>query len=175
MLPFFTARAGNPSSVHRRGREASAGLERARRAVAEVLGARPREIIFTSGGTESDNLAVKGAAWAHRQAGHPSTHVITTAIEHHAVIHSADVLEAQGFAVTILGVDAAGRVAVDDVAAALRPDTAIVSVMYANNEVGTIQPLAAIGALCRSRGVLFHTDAVQAGGALDLNVDRLQV
>src|SRR5215207_5322536 len=135
MLPFFSARAGNPSSVHRRGRDASAGLEGARRAVAGVLGARPREIIFTSGGTESDNLAIKGAAWSHRQTGHPSTHIITAAIEHHAVLHSVETLEAQGFHVTVLGVDRYGRVAPDEVAAALRPDTAIVSIMYANNEV----------------------------------------
>jgi cysteine desulfurase len=175
MLPFFTERAGNPSSVHRRGREANAGLEGARRAVAGVLGARPREIVFTSGGTEADNLAIKGAAWAHRRAGHPSTHIITVATEHHAVLHSVETLEAQGFTTTILPVDRWGRVAPDDVAAAIRPDTALVSVMYANNEIGTVQPIAAIGAVCRAAGVLFHTDAVQAGGALDLTVDRLGV
>lgn len=180
MLPFFTARAGNPSSVHRRGRAANQGLESARRAVAGVLGCRPREIVFTGGGSEADNLALKGVAYAYRAAGHATSHIISIPIEHHAIGHTLDYLETQGVAVTQVPVDRYGRVTVADIARAIRPDTCLISVMYANNEVGTIQPLAEIGALARRHGIPFHTDAVQAGGALpirvaDLNVDLMSL
>src|SRR5689334_22652503 len=175
MLPFFTERGGNPSSIHSRGRAANQGLESARRAVAGVLGCRAREIVFTGGGSEADNLAIKGVAYAHRAAGHPTSHLIASPIEHHAVGHSLDYLESQGFAVTCVPVDRTGRVAVDDIARAIRPDTCLITVMYANNEIGTIQPLAEIGALARQHAVLFHTDAVQAGGSLPMRVDELNV
>jgi cysteine desulfurase len=180
MLPFFTERGGNPSSVHHRGRAATQGLESARRAVAGVLGCRPREVVFTGGGSEADNLALKGAAYAHRMAGHATSHIISIPIEHHAIGHTLDFLETQGFAVTQVPVDSTGRVSVADIERAIRPDTCLITVMYANNEIGTIQPIAEIGALARRHGILFHTDAVQAGGALpmrvaDLNVDLLSL
>ncbi len=143
--------------------------------MAGVLGCRPREIVFTGSGSEADNLALKGVAYAHRAAGHATSHLISTAIEHHAIGHSLDYLESQGFAVTIVPVDRQGRVAVEDIAAAIRPDTCLISVMYANNEIGTIQPLAEIGALAHAHGIPFHTDAVQAGGSLPMRVDDLGV
>jgi cysteine desulfurase len=174
MLPYFTEQYGNPSSLHHKGREASDALEDARASVAEILGCRPREIVFTSCGTESDNLALRGVAFSQAEQG--KKHLITTQIEHHAIGHTVEQLvEKFGFEATYLPVDRYGMVDPDDVARALRDDTALVSVMYANNEVGTIQPLAQIGALTRARGVPFHTDAVQAGGKLDLNVDALGV
>jgi cysteine desulfurase len=182
MLPYYTTRYGNPSSVHAWGRTAHQGMENARRQVAAVLGCRPREVVFTSGGTESDNLALKGVAWAYRRGlfdnKPPSSgpgHIIISAIEHHAIIHSAEELEKHGFEVTTLPVDRYGMVNPDDVGRAIRPDTILVSIMYANNEIGTIQPIAEIARLARTKGVLCHTDAVQAGGALDLDVERLGV
>ena len=174
MLPYFTEGYGNPSSLHHKGREASDALEEARATVAEILGAKPREIVFTSCGTESDNLALRGIAFQQAERG--KKHLITTSIEHHAISHTVEQLEKKfGFTATYLPVDRHGMVDPDDVARAMRDDTALVSIMYANNEVGTIQPLAQIGALTRARGVPLHTDAVQAGGKLDLNVDRLGV
>src|SRR3954468_8315425 len=180
MLPYYTERYGNPSSVHAWGRAAHQGLENARRQVAGVLGSRPREVIFTSGGTESDNLALKGVAWAYRrgmfekrQPNEGPGHIIISAIEHHAILHSAEELEKHRFEVTVLPVDHHGLVSPDDVAAAMRPDTILVSIMYANNEIGTIQPVREIADVAHSGGAFFHTDAVQAGGYLDLNVDRL--
>lgn len=171
MLPCFTQVWGNASSVHAPGREAKRALEAARRQVAKALNAAvPQEIYFTAGGSESDNWAIKGAAFA-RKTGH----IITTAIEHHAVLHTCQWLEKQGFAVTYLPVDAFGRVTAAQVESAIRPDTFLVSVMTANNEVGTLQPIAEIGALCRSRGILFHTDAVQAVGAIPVDVQAMQV
>ncbi len=177
MLPYFTARFGNPSSIYRLGQEGRAALDRARDTVAGVLNCQPAEIIFTSGASESDNLALKGVAWQRRlrQPDGPPPHVVTTRIEHHAVLHSAEDLERQGFAVTYVPCDAEGFVGVEDVAAALRPETCLISVMYANNEVGAIQPIAEIGALARSRGIPFHTDAVQAAGALPIDVEALHV
>jgi cysteine desulfurase len=175
MLPYFTTHAGNPSSVHQAGRAAAQGLESARRAVARVLGCRSREIVFTGGGSEADNLAIKGVAAAYRDAGHAGGHIISTPIEHHAVGHALDHLQAEGFAVTIVPVDSYGRVRVSDIAAAIRPDTCLITVMYANNEIGTVEPLAEIGALARERGIPFHTDAVQAAGYLPLSVDELKV
>jgi cysteine desulfurase len=174
MLPYFTERFGNPSSIHQAGRAALEALDDARETVAAVLGASRKEIIFTGGGSEADNLAIKGVALARREAG-KGKHVITSAIEHHAVLHAVEQLEAFGFEATLLPVDHDGLVRPDDLRAALRPDTALVSIMYANNEIGTIQPLPELGAICRERGVPFHTDAVQAAGSLPLNVDELKV
>lgn len=171
MLPYFTQVWGNASSVHAPGREAKRALEGARRQVAKALNAAvPQEIYFTAGGSESDNWAIKGAAFAHGKG-----HIITTAIEHHAVLHTCQWLEMQGFSVTYLPVDAFGRVTAAQVENAIRPDTFLVSVMTANNEVGTIQPIAEIGALCRARSILFHTDAVQAVGAIPVDVQAMQV
>ena len=165
MLPFFSEQFGNPSSVHGFGREARAGLDTARERVARFLGVAPEEIVFTSGGTESDNLAVKGLAWARGRG-----HLITSKIEHHAVLRACQWLETQGFAVTYLGVDGHGMVDPDDVKRALRPDTIGISIMHANSEVGTIQPVAAIGAVARAAGVPFHVDAVQTFGKIDLDL-----
>jgi cysteine desulfurase len=174
MLPYFTERFGNPSSIHRFGRAALEALDDAREAVAAVLGASRKEIIFTGGGSEADNLAIKGVALAQREAG-KGAHIITSAIEHHAVLHAVEQLEAFGFEATLLPVDHDGLVRPNDLRAALRPDTVLVSIMYANNEIGTLQPLAELGAICREYGVPFHTDAVQAAGAVSLNVNDLNV
>ncbi|HET9224730.1 MAG TPA: cysteine desulfurase NifS [Roseiflexaceae bacterium] len=174
MLPYFGERFGNPSSIHRYGRAALEALDEARATVAAVLGASRKEIVFTGGGSEADNLAVKGVALAQREAG-KGAHIITSAIEHHAVLHAVEQLEAFGFTATVLPVDRDGLVAPDDLRAAIRPDTVLVSIMYANNEIGTIQPLAELGAICRARGVPFHTDAVQAAGSLALDVNELNV
>ena len=162
----------NPSSLHAEGRAARAVLDGARVAVARVLGAKPREIIFTAGGSEADNLAIRGIARARVRAGR---HLITTVIEHHAVLHAFDALEADGWTVTRLGVDANGQVSADDLRAALRPGTTLVSVGLANNEVGAIAPIAELAALAHAAGALFHTDAVQAPGQLPLSVDALGV
>jgi cysteine desulfurase len=174
MLPYFTAMPGNPSSIHQAGRAALEALDDARETVAAVLGASRKEIVFTGGGSEADNLAIKGVALAQRQAG-KGAHLITSAIEHHAVLHAVEYLEAFGFEATVLPVDADGLVRPDDLRAAIRPDTVLASIMLANNEIGTIQPLAELGAICRERGVPLHTDAVQAAGSLPLNVDALNV
>ena len=171
MLPYFTQASGNASSIHGYGREAKRAIENARRQVMRALNAAaPQEIYFTSGGTESDNWAIKGAALAIGKG-----HIVTTAIEHHAVLHTCQWLEKQGYTVTYLPVDEYGRVTAAQVEAALREDTILVSVMAANNEVGTLQPIAEIGALCRARGVLFHTDAVQAAGAIPLDVQAMNI
>ncbi len=172
MLPYLTEHFGNASSLHADGRRARQGLDEAREVIAKIIGAKPREIVFTSGGSESDNLAVKGAAWAASARGR---HIVTSSVEHRAVLHTCAILERSGFEVTYLPVDRYGRVDPDDVEAAIADHTALVSIMYANNEVGTIQPIAEIGAICRRAGVLFHTDAVQAGGYLPLDVDALGV
>jgi cysteine desulfurase len=182
MLPYYSERYGNPSSVHAWGRAAHQGLENSRRQVASVLGSRPREVVFTGGGTESDNLALKGVAWAYRrgmfEGKQPSEgpgHIVISAIEHHAILHSGEELERHGFEVTVLPVDRFGSVDPDAVARAMRSDTVLVSIMYANNEIGTIQPIEEIAKIAHERGALFHTDAVQAGGLLPLNVERLGV
>ena len=172
MLPCMTECFGNAASIHGTGREAHRALDRARKQVAAVLGAQPQEIYFTSGGSESDNWAVKGVAWAARGRG---KHVITSAVEHHAVLNACAWLEGMGFEVTRLPVDALGRVDPDSVARAVRPDTVLISVMTANNEIGTLQPIREIGEIARSRGVPFHTDAVQAAGHIPVNVEELQV
>jgi cysteine desulfurase len=159
MLPYLTEHHGNPSSIHASGRRARQGLDEAREQVAALSGCKPREIVFTSGGTESDNLALKGFAWAGSGRGR---HVITSSVEHKAVMNSAAMLERHGFTITYLPVDRYGRVDPADVAAAITDATVLVSIQAANNEVGTLQPVAEIGAACRARGVPFHTDAVQA-------------
>jgi cysteine desulfurase len=172
MLPYFGEVYGNPSGLYQQSRRARRALDEARRQAAAVLGCQAREVIFTSGGSESDNLALKGVAWAARRQGR-GERVLVSAVEHHAVLHAADELAAQGFPVTRLPVDAHGRVSPDAVAAALGPDVCLVSVMLANNEVGTINPIAEIAARARSLGVPLHTDAVQAAGALPLAVGAL--
>ena len=174
MLPYFTQQVGNPSSIHQLGRAALQALDDAREQVAMVLGCSRREIIFTGGGSEGANLAVKGAALAQRARGR-GAHLIVSTIEHHAVLHAAEYLQTIGFELTLLPVDASGIVHPDDLRAAIRPDTVLVSVMYANNEVGTIQPIAELGAICREADLLFHTDAVQAVGMLPLDVEALNV
>jgi cysteine desulfurase len=177
MLPYFTSVFGNPSSIYQVGQDAHAGLDQARRQVAAILGCRPSEILFTSGATESNNLALKGVAWASRLANPdgPPPHIIVSAIEHHAVLHAADTLAEQGFALTVVPCDAEGIVSAAAVAAAFRPETCLVSVMYANNEVGAIQPITEIAAVAHAHGIQFHTDAVQAAGLLPLNVNELGV
>ncbi|NOZ27144.1 MAG: cysteine desulfurase [Chloroflexi bacterium] len=175
MLPYFTERYGNPSSLHRLGREASQAMEDARRTVAEILSCHPHEVVFTSCGTESDNMALRGVALAQRARGR-GNHIVTTAIEHHAVLHTAeDLRDRYGFEITVVPVDGEGLVHPEAIREALRDDTVLVSVMYANNEVGTIQPLPEIAAITRERGIPLHTDAVQAGGYLPLDVDALGV
>jgi cysteine desulfurase len=166
MEPYFTRLGYNPSSVHSEGRAARLGLDEARASVARVLGARPREIVFTGGGTEADVAAILGAARANRARG---KHVVSTTIEHHAVLHALDVLRDDGWEITLLGVDSEGRVSPDDFAAALRPQTVLATIMLANNEIGTLEPIAELAAIARERGVLFHTDAVQAPGKLALD------
>ena len=169
MLPFFTEKYGNPSSRgHAFGQEAQRAVDEARESVAALVGASADEIIFTSGATESDNLAVRGGARALAAKGR---HIVTTTIEHAAVLEPCRTLEREGFEVARVPVGPSGIVAAEDIGAALRPDTVLVSVMAANNEVGTIQPLAAIGALCRDRGVAFHSDAVQAIGRIPVSVE----
>lgn len=177
MQPYFTEFYGNPSSLHRFGRRASVALEAARRRIAEQIGATPKEIIFTSGGTESDNAALRGIALA-RRAATGANRIITTPIEHHAVLHTAfDLRDHFGFDLTLLPVNREGVVAPVDLANALGDGkaVAVVSIMYANNEIGTIQPIAALGAHCRAVDVPLHTDAVQAAGKLSLAVDELGV
>lgn len=173
MLPYFTETYGNPSSLYRLAAESKGAIDRSRATVAEILGARPSEIIFTSCGTESDNLALRGAALAARARGN---HIITTPIEHHAVGHTCEQLaSALGFEVTYVPVDRHGLVDPDDIGRAITPRTVLISVMYANNEIGTVEPIAEIGRIARRRGIVFHTDAVQAAGSLPLDVDALGV
>lgn len=173
MTPYFTEYYGNPSNIYSLGRQAKKALETAREAVAECLGAQPGEIFFTSCGSESDNWAVKGAA--ARLAGSGKRHVVTTKFEHHAVLNPCLALEKHGFEITRLDVHGDGLVRPEEAEAAIRPDTALVSVMFANNEVGTVQPIGEIGEICRRSGVLFHTDAVQAAGHLPIGVNALNV
>ncbi|MBP8252325.1 MAG: cysteine desulfurase NifS [Herpetosiphon sp.] len=174
MLPYLSESFGNPSSIYRLGRAALDGLDDARETVAAILGAKRKEIVFTSGGSESNNLAIKGVAFAQRDAGR-GNHIITSAIEHHAVLHAVEYLEHFGFDITILPVDNDGIVDPAAVRAAIKPTTTLVTIMAANNEIGTIQPIAEIGAICREHDVLFHTDAVQMVGALPVNVKALNV
>ncbi|MCI6028534.1 MAG: cysteine desulfurase NifS [Clostridiales bacterium] len=172
MMPYLTDIYGNASSVHAFGREAREGVEHARNQVAAAINASPDEIFFTAGGTESDNMAIKGVAHKYAKKG---KHIITTAIEHHAVLHTCEALEKEGYDVTYLPVDEDGLISVEQVRAAMRDDTLLVTVMFANNEVGTIEPIAEIGALCRERNVLFHTDAVQAVCHIPIDVRAMNI
>jgi cysteine desulfurase len=175
MLPFFSETFGNPSSVHRWGQRAERALEQARRDVAEVLNCEPAELIFTSGGSEADNLALRGTALAIREAT-GANHLVTTPIEHDAVLSTMRQLRDHfGFSLTVLPVDSSGQVSTADLAAALAMPTALVSVIYASNEIGTVQPLPEIARICRARGARLHTDAVQAASQLDVDVQRLGV
>ena len=168
MLPYFDTVYGNPSSLHSAGQRANEALTGARERIAKLLGCQAKEIYFTSGGSEADNQALLSAARLGQRQG--KKHIVSTAFEHHAVLHMLKRLEQEGFEVTLLDVHENGIVSAEEVAAAIRPDTCLVTVMYANNEIGTIQPIEAIGKLCRARGVLFHTDAVQAVGHLHIDV-----
>lgn len=172
MQPYFSEFFGNPSSVYTLGRKSMDALDTAHESVAQALGCRPTEVIFTGGGSEADNLAIKGIAYAARRRGN---HIVTTAIEHHAVLHTCQKLEQEGYTVTYLPVDSAGRVTAEQVEAAITDETALVTIMYANNEVGSIQPIGEIGRICRTRRVPLHCDAVQGGGLIQLDVKELQV
>ncbi|MGA9347719.1 MAG: cysteine desulfurase NifS [Anaerolineae bacterium] len=175
MLPYFSYKYGNASSIYSLGQEAAKAIDEARRTVADILGCQPREVIFTSCGTESDNLVLRGVGWARRNLG-KGNHIITSSIEHHAVSHTCEQLEKHfGFEITYVPVDKHGLVDPDDVGRAIKDNTILISIMYANNEVGTIEPIAEIGKVAKQMGVPFHSDAVQAGGALNLNVDELNV
>jgi cysteine desulfurase len=174
MLPYFTEKFGNPhATTHAYGREAEAAVERARTEVAALIGADPREIIFTSGATEANNLAIKGAAHFHRALG--KNHIVTVATEHKCVLESCHALVREGFRLSVLPVDARGVVDLGALEAAIEERTAIVSVMAANNEIGVLQDMAAIGALCRAKGVLFHSDAAQAVGKVPVDVEAMKI
>ena len=168
MLPYMERVYGNPSSLHSVGQEAAEALQSARETIAQCLGASPNEITFTSGGSEADNQALLSAAWLGLRKG--KKHIISTAFEHHAILHTLKKLEKEGFEVQLLDVGPLGNIAAQQVADAIRPDTCLVTTMYANNEIGSILPIAEIGAVCREKGVLFHTDAVQAAGHLPIDV-----
>ena len=170
MLPYYTQRFGNPSSIYSVGRDAKIALETSRETIAAALGAEPAEIYFTSGGSEADNWAIKGVAHALAKKG--KRHVITTAFEHHAVLHTCQSLEKEGFEVTYLDVHHDGIVRPEDLEQAIRPDTALVTIMYANNEIGTIQPISKLSEICKKNQVFFHTDAVQAIGNVEINVKQ---
>lgn len=171
-LEYMTEKFGNPSSVHSFGRETRKAVEEARASIAALIGAATNEIFFTSGGTESDNLALKGIAFANRKKGN---HIITTAIEHHAILHACEYLEKEGFTVTYLPVDENGIVSVEDVKNAITDKTTLISVMFANNEVGTIQPIKEIGQLAKEKKIYFHTDAVQAVGNCHIDVNEFNI
>ncbi len=168
MMPYLTEEFGNPSSLYSFASKAKEGVEKAREQVANAIGATAREIYFTAGGSESDNWAIKGAAVALKKKG--KTHIISSKFEHHAVLHALDSLKRDGFTITLLDVHSDGLVRIEDLENAITEDTGLVTIMYANNEIGTIQPIAEIGKLCREKGILFHTDAVQAVGNLPIDV-----
>lgn len=172
MIPYFSEIYGNPSSVYRVGRESKRALNEAREKVAKAIGAAPKEIYFTSGGSEADNWAIKGIAQKYKAKG---KHIITSVIEHHAVLHTCEALEKEGFEVTYLGVDEDGLISLDELKAALREDTILVSIMFANNEIGTVEPIAEIGEIVKESGAFFHTDAVQAVGAIEIDVEALNI
>lgn len=173
MLPFLTENYGNPSSLYAFGQKAAEALQEARETVAQCINADPREIYFTSGGSEADNQAILSAAKLGARKG--KKHLISTKFEHHAVLHTLAKLEKEGYEVTLLDVHSDGVVRLEDVEAAIRPDTALVTVMFANNEIGTVQPIAEIGALCRAKGIPFHTDAVQAAGHMPIDVKAMNI
>ena len=172
MEPYLFEKYGNASSIHSFGQEAKKGIEDAREALASFLGAKPEEIVFTSGGTESDNFALEGVAFALQEKGN---HIITSAIEHHAITETCKFLEKRGFKVTLVGVDKEGLVSPDDIRTAITDKTILISVMHANNEIGTIQPIAEIGKIAKEKGVYFHTDAVQTVGHIPVDVNDLNV
>ena len=172
MLPYFTEYYGNPSSVYEFASESKKAVSNARRTIAETLGAQENEIYFTAGGSEADNWALKATAEAYQSKG---KHIITTKIEHHAILHTAEYLEKRGFEITYIGVDENGVVKVDELEKAIRPDTILISVMFANNEIGTIQPIKEIGRIAKEHGILFHTDAVQAFGQVPIDVDEYNI
>jgi len=172
MEPYFFEKFGNASSLHAYGQEAKGALEDSRQTLADFIGAKPEEIVFTSGGTESDNYALLGAAYALEKKGN---HIITSAIEHHAISQPAEFLEKKGFKITYLGVDKDGLVSPDDLKKAITDKTILISIMQANNEIGTLQPIAQLGRLAGDKGILFHTDAVQTMGHIPINVDELNV
>lgn len=172
MLPYLSEKFGNPSSVYSIGRESKKAIEEAREKTAKALCASPSEIYFTSGGSEADNWAVKGAAYANKSKGN---HIITSSIEHHAVLNTCKYLENDGFEVTYLPVDSDGLISLEDLKNAIRPETILVSIMFANNEIGTIQPIREIGQVTREKGIYFHTDAVQAVGNVKIDVEELNI
>lgn len=172
MLPYFTEYYGNPSSIYSISRETKKAIDKARERFAKALNADPSEIYFTGGGSEGDNWAIKGIAMANKNKGN---HIITTKIEHHAVLHTCQYLEKNGFEVTYLDVDSEGFISLDELKAAIRPTTVLVSIMTANNEIGTIQPVKEIGAICREHKIFFHTDAVQAVGHIEMDVKDMNI
>lgn len=172
MMPFLTNKFGNPSSIYSIGRESKVAIENSRGKVASSLGAQPKEIFFTGSGTEADNWAIKGVSYANREKGN---HIITTSIEHHAVFNTCKYLEKNGFEVTYLPVDQYGLITPEQVQQAIRPETILVSIIFANNEIGTIQPIAEIGKITREKNVYFHTDAVQAVGSVDIDVESMNI
>ena len=174
MLPYFSEKYGNPNSLHKFGREARAAIDNARAQVASLINAKPTDIIFTGAGSEADNLAIKGAAWALKEKGKGS-HIITSAIEHHAILDTVRWLGKMGFEYTILPVDDKGFVSPADLEAAIRPDTILATIMFANNEIGTIQPVKELGEVCRRHGVMFHVDGVQAAGHIKVDVEQLPI
>lgn len=172
MLPYFSEYYGNASTIYGLGAESKKAMDHARQTIADSLGAKPEEIYFTAGGSESDNWALKATAEAYATKG---KHIITTKIEHHAILHTCEYLEKRGFEITYLNVDRDGLISLDELKAAIRPDTILISVMFANNEIGTIEPIAEIGEIAKEHGVLFHTDAVQAYAQVPINVDEMHI
>ena len=172
MLPYFSEYYGNASTIYSLGAESKKAMDHARQTIADSLGAKPEEIYFTAGGSESDNWALKATAEAYASKG---KHIITTKIEHHAILHTCEYLEKRGFEITYLNVDRDGLISLDELKASIRPDTILISVMFANNEIGTIEPIAEIGEIAKEHGVLFHTDAVQAYAQVPINVDEMHI
>lgn len=172
MLPYFSEYYGNASTIYSLGAESKKAMDHARQTIADSLGAKPEEIYFTAGGSESDNWALKATAEAYASKG---KHIITTKIEHHAILHTCEYLEKRGFEITYLNVDRDGLISLDELKAAIRLDTILISVMFANNEIGTIEPIAEIGEIAKEHGVLFHTDAVQAYAQVPINVDEMHI
>ena len=172
MLPYFSEYYGNASTIYSLGAESKKAMDHARQTIADSLGAKPEEIYFTAGGSESDNWALKATTEAYASKG---KHIITTKIEHHAILHTCEYLEKRGFEITYLNVDRDGLISLDELKAAIRPDTILISVMFANNEIGTIEPIAEIGEIAKEHGVLFHTDAVQAYAQVPINVDEMHI
>jgi len=172
MIPYFTEKYGNPSSIYRLGRESKAALDNGRETVANIIGAKSKEIFFTGGGSEADNWAIKGVAFANKGKGN---HIITTKVEHHAVLHTCEYLQRNGYDVTYLDVDEYGLIDIEQLKNSITDKTILISIMFANNEIGTVQPIKEIGAIAKEKGIYFHTDAVQAVGNIDINVDDLNI